>query len=63
MTTILLALTLATHSPYHWTMTCARFHESSIEIMRDDNLDYRAKRQLIQYFRGKVEERCDSILI
>jgi ribosomal protein L31 len=63
MTAILLALTLAHHNPYHWTMSCKRFHEVSIEIMMDKHLDYRAKQHLIKKFRGKVEEQCDSVLI
>ncbi len=63
MTAILLALTLAHHNPYHWTMSCKRFHEVSIEIMMDKHLDYRARQQLIRKFRSKVEERCDGVLI
>jgi hypothetical protein len=63
MTAILLALTLANHNPYHWTMSCKRFHEISIEIMMDKHLDHKSKQQLLRKFRGKVEENCDSILI
>jgi hypothetical protein len=63
MTAILLALTLAHHNPYHWTMTCKRFHEASNEVMMDKNLDYRAKQQIIRLFKSKVEEPCDGIFI
>jgi hypothetical protein len=63
MTAILLALTLAHHNPYHWTMSCQRFYEVSIEIMMDDKLDSRSKQLLLRKFRSKVEERCDGVLI
>jgi hypothetical protein len=63
MTALLLAFTLASHNPYHWTMTCKRFHEASREVMMDKNLDYRAKQQILRLFRSKVEERCDDVFI
>jgi hypothetical protein len=63
MTPFVLAFLLARHIPYHWVMSCQRFHEVTIEIMMDDKLDYRAKRQLIWHFRQKVEEKCSDVLI
>jgi hypothetical protein len=63
MIALLLALNLANHSPYHWTMTCARWQEARIKIMMDPNLDYRSKLQVINYLRSKVQEKCDSVLI
>lgn len=63
MTAILLSLSLAHHNPYHWTMSCQRYHEASIEIMLDEHLDYRAKQLLLRKFRSKVEENCDGTFI
>jgi hypothetical protein len=63
MATLLLALSLATHNPYHWTMTCARWQEVRLEVMMDPHLDYRAKLNIIRHLRSKVAERCDSVLV
>jgi hypothetical protein len=63
MTSLILALTLASHNPYHWTMSCKRFQEVTMEIMMDKNLDYQARQMLIRKFRGKVEEKCDNTFI
>ena len=63
MTALLLAFTLANHNPYHWTITCKRFHEARHEVMMDENLDYRAKQQIIRLFKSKVKEPCDGYFI
>jgi hypothetical protein len=51
MISFLLATMLASHNPYHWTITCQRFHELRNQIMLDQKLDYRAPQlphQLLQ---------------
>jgi hypothetical protein len=63
MTALLLALSLATQTPYNWTMSCARWHEVRIGVMMDPNLDYRARSYIIRHLRTKVKERCDDVLI
>jgi hypothetical protein len=63
MTALLLALNLATHNPYHWHMSCARWQEVRVKVMMDPNLDYRTKLNIIRHFRTKVTEKCDSVLI
>ncbi len=63
MTALLLALSLATQTPYNWTMSCARWHEVRIRVMMDPNLDYRARSYIIRHLRTKVRERCDDVLI
>lgn len=63
MLSILLALTLAHHqdgSPYGWHMSCERFLQRRVEILMDDNLDRRAKYNLIGYLKSKVEGQCDG---
>ena len=65
MLSLILALTLAHHddaNPYGWHMTCERFLEKRVEILMDDNLDRRAKYNLIGYFKSKVPGECNSIL-
>ena len=61
MLEFLLAFVLTHHnegSPYGWHMSCERFLQRRIEILMDDNLDYRSQRNLIGYLRTKVEEEC-----
>ena len=63
MLELLLAFVLAHHnegSPYGWHMSCERFLQRRIEILMDDNLDYRSQRNLIGYLRTKVEEECNG---
>ena len=65
MLELLLAFVLAHHnegSPYGWHMSCERFLQRRIEILMDDNLDYRSQRNLIGYLRTKVEEECYGTL-
>ena len=65
MLALLLALTLAHHddaNPYGWHMSCERFLQKRIEIHLDGNLDFKSKRNLIMYFKSKVEGKCDSVL-
>jgi len=66
MLSILLALTLAHHddgNPYGWHMTCERFLQKRVEIYLDGNLDFRSKRNLIMYFKSKVDGQCNDVLI
>ena len=49
-------------NPYGWHMSCERFLEKRVEILMDDNLDRRAKYNLIGYFKSKVPGECNSIL-
>ena len=63
MLELLLAFVLTHHnegSPYGWHMSCERFQQRRIEILMDDNLDYRSQRNLIGYLRTKVEEDCNG---
>ena len=63
MLELLLAFVLAHHndgSPYGWHMSCERFLQRRIEILLDDNLDYRSQRNLIGYLKTKVEEECNG---
>ena len=65
MLELLLAFVLAHHndgSPYGWHMSCERFLQRRIEILMDDNLDYRSQRNLIGYLKTKVEEECNTTL-
>jgi len=65
MVTLLLALTLAHHdpSPYGWHMSCERFLQKRVEIHLDGNLDFRTKRNLILYFKSKVDDgQCTGTL-
>ena len=65
MLELLLAFVLTHHnegSPYGWHMSCERFLQRRIEILMDDNLDYRSQRNLIGYLRTKVEEECYGTL-
>ena len=65
MLSILLALTLAHHADgtsYGWHMSCERFLQKRIEIQLDDNLDFMTKRNLIRYFKTKVEGQCNDVL-
>jgi hypothetical protein len=54
---------LASHNPYHWTITCQRFHELRNQIMLDQKLDYRARNYLINFFKRKVEGPCDGTFV
>ena len=61
MIALLLTLALnASHSdsPYDWHMSCERWMEKKIEILRDKNLDYHNKQLLIKYFHSKVDGEC-----
>ncbi|UYE97108.1 hypothetical protein [Cyanophage S-TIM61] len=63
MLELLLAFVLTHHSdgsPYGWHMSCDRFLQRRIEILMDDNLDYRSQKNLIGYLRTKVEEECNG---
>ena len=63
MLEFLIAFVLVHHnegSPYGWHMSCERFLQRQIEILTDDNLDYRSQRSLIGYLRTKVEEECSG---
>ena len=63
MLELLLAFVLAHHndgSPYGWHISCERFLQRRIEILLDDNLDYRSQRNLIGYLKTKVEEECNG---
>ena len=65
MLELLLAFVLTHHnegSPYGWHMSCERFQQRRIEILMDDNLDYRSKRDLIGYLRTKVKKECKGTL-
>ena len=64
MLSILLALTLASHdeSPYGWHMSCERFLHKRVEIHMDGNLDFQSKRNLIMYFKSKVDGQCNTVL-
>jgi hypothetical protein len=63
MISFLIATMLASHNPYHWTITCARYHELRNEIMLDKNLDYRSRNYLINLFRRKVDGPCDGTFV
>lgn len=58
-----LSFVMASHSPYHWTISCERWHERSQEIMLDEKLPLRAKQQLIFYLRTKVEGPCPKTVL
>jgi hypothetical protein len=63
MLEFLIAFVLTHHnegSPYGWHMSCERFLQRRIEILMDDNLDYRSQRNLIGYLRTKVEGECNG---
>ena len=63
MLELLLAFVLVHHnegSPYGWHMSCERFLQRRIEILTDNNLDYRSQRNLIGYLRTKVEDECNG---
>ena len=63
MLELLLALVLAHHnegSPYGWHISCERFLQRRIEILTDNNLDYRSQRNLIGYLKTKVENECNG---
>ena len=65
MLEFLIAFVLTHHneaSPYGWHMSCERFLQRRIEILMDDNLDYRSQRNLIGYLRTKVEGECNGTL-
>jgi len=66
MSGIVLAAFLFTHhgnGAYDWHITCDRFLELKIEIQFDEELDTRSKRNLIQFFKSKVAEECNDLLL
>jgi len=66
MSGIVLAVFLFTHhgnGAYDWHITCDRFLELKIEIQFDEELDTRSKRNLIQFFKSKVAEECNDLLL
>ena len=66
MSGIFLAAFLFTHhgnGAYDWHITCDRFLELKIEIQFDEELDTRSKRNLIQFFKSKVAEECNDLLL
>ena len=57
---ILLSLSLlASHDPVHWTIKCDGWKELAHDIRQDQHLDEQSKLDLIDYFKTKVEEKCD----
>ena len=63
MLEFLIAFVLTHHNegnPYGWHMSCERFLQRRIEILMDDNLDYKSQRNLIGYLRTKVEGECNG---
>ncbi len=57
---ILLYLSLlASHDPVHWTIKCDGWKELAHDIRQDQHLDEQSKLDLIDYFKTKVEEKCD----
>ena len=66
MSGIVLAAFLFAHhgnGAYDWHITCDRFLELKIEIQFDEELDTRSKRNLIQFFKSKVAEECNDLLL
>ena len=47
--------------PYKWKMTCFDFLEARYKVILDEDLPYKAKYEIIQFFLSKVEEECDNI--
>jgi len=60
---LLLVALLVSNNPYAWEMSCERWHESSNEILMNENLPYWERRRLIRYFRSKVVEPCPDLTI
>jgi hypothetical protein len=56
---ILLPLLLASHEPVHWTIRCDGWKELASEVRQDEYLDEQSKSDLINYFKTKVEVKCD----
>ena len=56
---LLLSLVLATHSPYHWEMSCERWQTKAIEILNDEKISMYQRRFLIRYLRNKVVGKCE----
>ena len=50
---------LASHEPVHWTIKCEGWKDLTYEVQQDQYLDEVSKRDLIGYFKTKVEESCD----
>ena len=59
MDILLSALILANHEPVHWTIKCEGWKDLTYEVQQDQYLDEVSKRDLICYFKTKVEESCD----
>ena len=59
MDILLSALILANHEPVHWTIKCEGWKDLTYEVQQDQYLDEVSKRDLISYFKTKVEESCD----
>jgi hypothetical protein len=63
MISFLMATMLASHNPYHWTITCSRFHELRNEIMMNPKLDQRSRNYLINLFKRKVDGPCSGTFV
>ena len=50
---------LASHEPVHWTISCERWMELTYEVKQDPYLDAESKLGLINYFKTKVDEKCN----
>ena len=59
MDILLSALILANPEPVHWTIKCEGWKDLTYEVQQDQYLDEVSKRDLIGYFKTKVEESCD----
>ena len=60
---LLLVALLISNNPYAWEMSCERWHDSTKEILMDENLPYWEKNRLIRYFRSKVIEPCPDLTL
>ena len=56
---ILLSLLLANHEPVHWTIKGEGWKDLATEVRQDEYLDEQSKSDLMNYFKTKVEEKCD----
>ena len=63
MISFLMAAMLASHNPYHWTITCARYHELRNEIMMNPNLDHDSRKYLIELFKLQIDGPCDGTFV
>ncbi len=60
---LLLMALLVSNNPYAWEMSCERWHDSTKEILMDENLPFWEKDRLIRYFRSKVVEPCPDLTL